>query len=594
MNSLFAEAIKHHQAGQLAKAEEVYGKVLESNPDDPRVFCNLGSLFDQQGRLVEAVENYRKALDIVDFAEAHYNLGNTLIKLGKDEESVFSFKHAIKLKPDYQEATNNLGITLNSIIARQLKEGKLYEAEKTCKELLEIAPEDLGVYINLGNIYSDMDMLEEAEACYRQSLSIGISLEAYNNLGKIYDSHGKYNDAIILYHKALEIDPKNFEVYYNIGRSYYVQEKYDESFTAFKNAVAIKPDYAEAYNSMGYLHQDQGNLDEAITFIEKALQIKPDFAMAHDSLSQVLFLRGRYKEGWDEYEWRWKRENQSAIKPVFKQPEWDGSDLGNKSLLIWSEQGVGDEIRFASMIPDLIALKTTLVLESDPHLVPLFARSFPEVKCIPKSDTPYNETDFQIPVGSLGRIFRSNQDSFPENLSYLKADSDRTKEFREQYKKDEELIVGISWKSSAPISDQISFKDWEDILKVPGVRFVNLQYGDCEHELEMAKKDFGIEIYNDVCIDPLKDFDGNAAQVAATDLVITIGNVVMHMAGGLGTPVWVLTSSQPSWHYFRVGERSLWHPTKRLFLPSRPDKGKEAAVRIAEELESFVKSHAEG
>jgi hypothetical protein len=230
-------------------------------------------------------------------------------------------------------------------------------------------------------------------------------------------------------------------------------------------------------------------------------------------------------------------------------PAWNGQPLEGKTLHVWGEQGVGDQVLYAGVIDEARARAGRCVLECEPRLVPLFERSFAGVEVVPQT-TPAQQRisapdiGAQIAVGSLSRFFRTDLASFPRHRGYLRADPTRVALLRERYRRlGSGRVVGLSWRStrkdlglwkSAPLAG------WAPILAVPGVAFINLQYGDCTAELVDVEQHIGTAIHCDGEVDPLKDLDAFAAQISALDLVITTSNTTAHFAGALGVPVWTL------------------------------------------------------
>jgi hypothetical protein len=250
--------------------------------------------------------------------------------------------------------------------------------------------------------------------------------------------------------------------------------------------------------------------------------------------------------------------------------------LGGRRLLIWAEQGVGDEVMFASLVPDVLAAGGRPVILCNSRLVPLFARSFPAAQVLHCSDPGHFcqlPADCHVPMGSLPRFFRSAQDRFLPHRGYLRPDDTLVEHLRARYASlGSGLKVGISWRSgnrtsgrrrSAPLSS------WRELLQTDGVQFVNVQYGDCRQELDDVKRDSGVEVYHDEQVDPLRDMDAFAAQIAALDLVISIDNSTVHMAGALGKPVWTLLSVAPNWRWFHGRDDSPWYPAMRLFRQTK-------------------------
>jgi hypothetical protein len=279
---------------------------------------------------------------------------------------------------------------------------------------------------------------------------------------------------------------------------------------------------------------------------------------------------------------------------------WDGSPLAGKSIFLWREQGVGDEILYGGMIPDLVAARARVVLECDPRLVPLFARSFPSVEVVAQTIPPDPRTesravDFQAPVATLGRWLRADFSGFPRHADYLKPDPALAASLRGKYRAlaGGRTVIGISWHSrlSPALAEKgTQLADWKEILANPGAFFVNLQYGDCARDIEAARVATGVTVYADPEIDAMKDLDAFAAQVNAMDLVVSTSNTTVHFAGAQNVPCWTLLPSGPGalWYWFTGREDSPWYPAMRL-LRRRPDEpwldligrvGKELEIRL--------------
>ena len=246
-------------------------------------------------------------------------------------------------------------------------------------------------------------------------------------------------------------------------------------------------------------------------------------------------------------------------------------------MLVWGEQGVGDEIMFASMITMLNQRTDQVIVESDERLIPLFRRSVTGIEFIAR-ENPANERlldkniDYQIPMGSLGQWLWKDEDDFPSEGTFLVSCPVRTLLLRTKYKElaDGKLLVGISWKSANRYfgnAKSTSLTYWQNFLSKfqKDCFFINLQYGDVKHEIDQFIQQTGIQVYFDDEIDSLVDLDDFAAQVMALDLVISTSSTTVHMAGALGKPVWTLLHYVPDWRWMMEGEDTLWYPTMRLF-----------------------------
>ncbi|MGA2064341.1 MAG: tetratricopeptide repeat protein [Thermoguttaceae bacterium] len=320
-----ALAARHHQAGRLQAAEQIYRHILAAEPNqadalhmlgviayqlrkhavavryirraialngtEATFHNNLGMALKDQGKLDEAVACHRRALELnPDSAEAHNNLGAALQGQGKTEEAVACYRRALELNPDYAKAHNNLGAALQD-------QGKPDEAAACCRRALQLKPDYAGAHNNLGNALKDQGRLDEAAACYRRALQLKPdSAEAHNNLGAALQGQGNLDEAIACYRRALELKPDYAKAHNNLGAALQGREKPDEAVACCRRALELKPDYAEAHNNLAAALQGQGKLDEAVACCRRALELKPDYAEAHNSLGSALLQQGRLEE----------------------------------------------------------------------------------------------------------------------------------------------------------------------------------------------------------------------------------------------------------------------------------------------------------
>ncbi|MEQ9448313.1 MAG: hypothetical protein RLN70_05305, partial [Rhodospirillaceae bacterium] len=274
---------------------------------------------------------------------------------------------------------------------------------------------------------------------------------------------------------------------------------------------------------------------------------------------------------------------------------WGGEDLSGKSILVWTEQGLGDEVLHGSMLPDVVARAQTCIIECSERLVPVFARSFPTARVVGYKAsnipiTPAEGIDYQIAVGSLGQYLRPDFASFPRHEGYLKADPAKTAELRARYEAlaKGRRIVGVSWRSRNEFfgeAKSMALNDMAPILQTPGIMFVNLQYGDCTEDLAEARKHLGVDVFQDEAVDPLVDMDIFFAQVAAMDLVLSTSNTTAHVGGAQNTPTWILLPHGKglAWYWFLRRTDNPWYPSARLLRANpKVTAGQARWVELAE------------
>ena len=556
------QAVALHQAGKLPKAEQLYQQVLADNPRN---------------------------------SDALHLLGVIAYQVGKHEISVNLITNAIEIDSQQVEAYNNLGIVFK-------EQGKLEESVQAHHKAIEIQPDHAEALYNLGDTYQKQGKLEESIQAYYKAIEIQPNYtEAYNNLGIALKEQGELELAIQAYHKAIEIQPNYAEVHYNLGNAYQEQIKLELATQVYHKAIEIQPNYAEAHNNLGNAYQEQGELELAIQAYHKAIEIQDDFAEAHNNLGQILLLLGYFRQGWEEYEWRWQCRNFSIGQRNFPQPLWNGSNLQGKSILVWTEQGIGDEIMFANLLDSLKKISSHIIVECEIRLVAFFQRSFPETQFVPRENPPNSRLlnsniDYQVPIGSLGQWLRPDEDSFKQNRqSYLTTCTDKSEQIKKRYQSlaADSILIGISWKSTGAkqkqtLSKSTTLKDWTSILSQQGCCFINLQYGDIEPELEQFQEETGLKIYCDQEIDALQNLDDFATQVSALDLVVSTSNTTAHIAGALGKRVWTLLPYMPNWRWMLNRNDTLWYPHMRLFRQNTIGDWRDVFQRVTLALEQHI------
>ncbi len=506
---------------------------------------------------------------------------------GQLPDAEAAYRRVLGLDADHADANHLLGV-----IAHQI--GDHGAAVELIGKAIRHAPSTAAYHCNLGNALHELGRLDEAAASQRQAIALNPDYaKAHNNLANVLLAQGRSIDAVASYQKALSIVPDDAETHVNLGTALHELGRLDEAEASYRKALALNPDYAEAHTSLGNVLKETGRLDDAIASHRKAIALNPDYTEAHYNLGIVHLLMGDFDNGWREYNWRWRMQDFPSRRAEYDKPLWDGGDLGGKRLLVWPEQGIGDEIMFAGLIPDLIERGIDVILESEPRLVPLFARSFPPVTCIAKggANQPF---DFHIPTGGLGQVLRPSLGSFPDPAPYLVADPELRTTLRDRYHNQEAgALVGLAWHSASPYAGRessLTLPELHPLLETPEVTFVNLQYGDTADQRSAFARETGIDIVHDDQVDQMADMDAFASQVAAMDLVVSIDNSATQLAGALGVPTWGLLRAVPFWLWGMNGDDSIWYPSMRLFRQSRPGDWNGVIKRVCRALGDWAGS----
>jgi len=533
---------------KIDEATNAFRKVTQLNPNYADGYSNLGVALGDQDQLDEAIRAYEKAINLQpNFHEAHNNMGTVLRRKGQLEQAINSYKKAISIKPNYIEAHNNLGVAL-------AKKNNLREAIASYQQALSLKPDYAEVYSNMGIAFKDQGKLEEAIEAYNKALTIKPDYaEVYSNMGIALKDQGKLEEAIEAHNKALAIKPDSAEAYSNMGNALQEQGQLEGAIEAYNKALTIKPDYANAYSNMGNALKDQGKLEEAIEAYNKALAIKPDYVEAHHNMSFACLSVKNFEQGFEKHEWRWKTKQFKTQYLKTKKPTWSGET--RQRVLVWAEQGIGDEIMFSSIIPEIYATSSKVLVKCDKRLIPLFERSFSDDITYYSRDANVSEDeyDFHIPMGSLPLTFRKSLDSFKNSASgFLKCDMARAERIKGQLSHEPgKKLVGISWKTKSLLRNSstrnINLADLARALDNSKTQLVCLQYGDVSDEISAVKRDFGIDVIQFDKVDNKYDIDGLASLILACDQIVSTTNVTVHLAGALGVKVTALLPFAPRW-----------------------------------------------
>ena len=474
-------------------------------------------------------------------------LGNCLSKLKKFEEALYYYMAANELNNNNSIILNNIGVT----------------------------------YLFLNNFYASENFLLESIKCDPENL------QPYINLGSNYDSQGRHQDNFNISIKGISKWPNNEIFHLNLGVALTGMNLFDEALISFETALILNPKFIEANLNMASLFSKLGNNNAAIKIYENFIADKRN--ISHERLNLVKYYlsydylsKGMLREGWEMYASGFNHLIPSYLRRRpnrnFDVPHWNLSSPGHSKVLIWGEQGLGDELLFATMLPDQLNLTPNIIFECDERLVPIFARTYPEIVVRGHSYDELNlykqklqDFQFHIPVANLASLHRNEIEKFPKNSKTLKIDLNKQIKFKNRLKNhNEKLLIGICWRSGtlspARNSEYTSIFDWGPIFSIPNACFINLQYGECEEEIQQAEEKFNIEIlrWNDV--DLKMDIDDVMSLIDCLDIIVTAGTAVFAMAGSIRKETY-LYISKPGWDLLGT-DYYPWFDTVKVFYPS--------------------------
>ena len=333
--------------------------------------------------------------------------------------------------------------------------------------------------------------------------------------------------------------------------------------------------------------KSSGDYLGALTEYQKIQEIKVyDLGIFHIAITMLSL--GKFKEGWEKHEYRWKVDPLNKTKwPIEGRLLWEGKR--GSDIVVWREQGIGDELIFLGLVPEACALSKSVSVYVDKRLIPLCERSMPDVRFLsdPKQISE-KEFDYHLPMGSLPRLFRSSEEDFKKTVKgYLKADANRVEVLRQELNVGDRKIIGISWKSIKSLNQlkkSLTLMEFGKIFQDLDIVLLNLQYGEVDEEIKAFEKDTGIEIIQCSSVDNREDLDGLAALIELCDLVVSTSNVTIHLAGALGKNTWVLLPYVANFWWLLERTDSVWYPSLTLYRQKTLKDWDSVALDLKEDL----------
>ncbi len=519
--------------------------------------------------------------------------------------------------------------TLFNLARAALRAGNSLKAAKLARRLSKIAAKDPATWELRALIASTLGAYQDGVKFWKRAVKLApYSTSALNNLGGSYRQLGQNDTAIEYYEKSLSIEPNQPDTLFNLGAAQIARDDVQAGREAYEKGLKLRPKDRDMRLNLSSALMKLGELEDALLGYRHLIELGFDDPVVrhgvflclarmgqlddaevefqilqnmgaddpqYDVDGSILFLmKSQWERGWRAYSRRWDA-NPESRRP-FSQPWWNGQNLTDEKLLVWADQGLGDEIMFASMINDLRPKVSQIILEVDPRNVALFQRSFPDIQCLSRpggSNHKMASCDMQIPLSDLAVYLRKTESDFGLADPYLMPDPHKVASLREDYLDQlsdgtDVKLVGITWRSlNARIGREksIPLQDLRPVLSTPNAAFVDLQYGNVSDERRMVERKYGVKIYKDKIIDPTLDIDAHAAQIAAMDLVITVSNTSAHLAGAMGVPTWVMIQTIPDRRWLINREDSPWYRSVRLF---RQEQQGDWSRPIAEVTRAFA------
>jgi tetratricopeptide (TPR) repeat protein len=573
--------------GHLDEAIDSFRRAIQLSPRSPPAYNNLGAAYRRQGRLDDAIVCYQMAVEIQpDYLDALSNLGEALCRKGRFDQAIAACRRVISLRPDSPDALNTLGIALAG--------GRNWEAAINAFRLaIAQRPNFAQAHDNLGNAFFRQGKVRHAIDSHRAALAIdATSADALNNLGAALMEIGQLDDAERALSRALELHPGFLDAQINLGNAFCRLGRIDQSLSILRSARSLKPDSFDASLGLANALTAGRELDEADALYRSVLAMRPVDPLAHSNLGYLLLLRGDFERGWPEAQWHYRLTDKPA-RPIPQCPQWDGTDLAGRRILLRADQGFGDCIQFARYIPMVAQPGAKITLACYPELHRLLKNSAPGVcQAIDQwllPENPLNAFDVQCPLPLLPGVFKTTLQTIPSATPYLTPDPADVQHWRKRIGEHSRFKVGLAWSGRPEFihyrTRSVPVEKFAPLMQLPNVRLFSLQKAkSAEHE-NRAK----IQIID--WTDELDDFADTAALLANLDLLITSDTAVAHLAGAMGKPVWLLLPFVPDWRWMLDRADSPWYPTMRLF---RQPKSGDWDTPIHEAAEALTAAAASG
>ena len=519
---------------------------------------------------VNATVNAASAQNIAEKLKQAFGLHNA----GELEKARVAYEDILIINPKNFDA-----LRLSGMVAAQTKQWD--KALSLFTDALKINDTSATVYNNRGIVLNELKRLEDALESYDKAIEFECGYaEAYYNRGIALEELKRLDDAVASYDKAIALKPDYVDVLNNRGIALEELKQFDAAVASYDKAIAFKPDYPEAYSNRGIALQELKQFDAAVASYDKAIALKPDYAEAYLNRGLLRLVLRDFYNGFLDYKHRWGSKDFSSKPQRTKIPSASKSGIKGR-LLIWAEQGIGDEIFYAGLLPMLSSKDDSITLSADKRLHPIYRRSFPKVELLDKNILMSSSVDAgfdaQVPIGDLGLLLDIKAETIKETRSpYLQSDPVKRDSYRRTISAlGSGLVCGVAWKSGNTklgAAKSIGLDSFAPLLDLTGVNFVNLQYGDVKEDIQHLKSTLSVDVHQVSGVDVFNDIESLLALIDACDVIVTTSNVTAHLAGSIGKRGAVLLphSTGKFWYWHENDEYSFWYPSLKLFYQDNP------------------------
>ncbi|MBS0334878.1 MAG: tetratricopeptide repeat protein [Proteobacteria bacterium] len=622
--------LTHHRAGRLAEAERVYHAVLDADPREPRALRNLALLWLQRNEPARALplaqaateaapeepagwRAYARALGMNGRFEAAISVLETrlaegperrdletavrrawataLLHAGDEAAATGQLRRVAELTPGDPDAHANLGRVLQ-------RAGETEAALEVFRRALAIDPEHVVALAYAGTALATLERSDEAEPLLRRAIEVSPADEAaVRQLGAFLLRESRLDEALAVAERTLALAPGG-EAWLIRGGALFGLGRLDVAMEAFRRASEWAAQRGEALRGLGRVNKALGRHDSARAAFDQALALDPADAQTQLERAGLRLMLGDFEGGWADYGARLRQREflgrssgslTAALLARLDPAPGRLADLAGRRLLLVSEQGIGDQVMFASLIPEAAAVAAEVTCVCERRLVGLLSRSMPKVRVLAPDTAEIRRSDLDLvlPMGALAGLLRRRAEDFP-GTPYL----DPGAEARARWARALDDLgagprVGISWRGGTVFTNtarrSLTLDQLAPVLRLPGVRFVSLQHGATEAEVAEASARLGVPIHLFPKAE-MDDFQDLAALVQGLDAVVSVQNTVVHVSGAVGQHCLALLPNNPEWRYMAQGSAMPWYRSVELFRQPRPDDWASVVEDLAQAL----------
>ena len=570
---------------------EKVNSFLKNDNQNAYLYSFCGSLYGNEKNFSKAIMFQEKAIFLNPFEIVFYiNLSRTHEFVGNYEFSKKMLENILMVNEDDADVLL-LHARISFRLLKYIESFSSYEkliSMSNNQFLLEHKIEYCENLLNAGNITKAKEIINLLE------LSDEKGKEFYHLKGVFELNEKNYSKAKQYFLKCIEIDKNYSNAFTSLGVVYDRLYDFDEAIKLHKKSISLDNLNSKAYNNLGIMYSYLGKIDESIPLMEKAIELNPHNNESKYILGQLQIYNKNYISGWRNFESRWLYINYQHKKHDTKK-NWI-TKLDDKSrILLWAEQGIGDQIMYATMFNEFSSFSKNLLIKIDKRLIEILEKKHPLIKFVPKEKIISDEEfDCHMPFGDLGKFLRKDIKDFKKTkFPFISADKNLSNSIKDKFLNNKKFLVGISWTSynqQLGHDKSVYLENLIPILKINNISFIDLEYRNSDLERKNLFDKYNLTIYKEDKIDSFNDIKGLTSIIEACDFVITCSNINAHLSGALGIKTFLLLPLGKGrlWNWNFENQRSIWYPSVKIFQQETQGKWKDPILKLEKEVKKCL------